>query len=114
MREIKFRAWDKKNRKWENFAHITLDGQYWQPVKTVDYEDIILMQYTGLKDKNGKEIYEGDIYKLKDDRTFTVLESLQQFFESKELGENEFGDDFSTLEILGNIYENPDLLNIKK
>lgn len=49
MRELKFRAWDRDNKLMvENVSHIQRDG-------------LVVMQHTGLKDKNGKEIYEGDI-----------------------------------------------------
>ena len=67
MREIKFRVWCKNKNEWESdYWHLTPDGQmidvlHNQPLK---HDNHVLMQYTGLKDKNGKEIYEGDIVKI--------------------------------------------------
>ena len=75
------------------------------------FEDYNIMQYTGLKDKNGKEIYEGDIAKC--DNTIWVVrfddENAQFFIKGGSMttavSRLKFG------ELIGNIYENPDLIN---
>ena len=125
MRDIRFRAWSKKDNCWQGgfcihstglvSCLISPDGDaHWDEEK----EDLILMQYTNLKDKNGGEIYEGDIYKHapheygfhRNDPDLYVVESMQNFFEEKGLYEGEYGDDFGFVEVIGNIYENPELL----
>jgi len=115
MREIKFRAWDKKNKKMDMFAHNrAYFGSRAENPKAFD--DIILMQYTGLKDKNGKEIYEGDIVKyceeyIQEDLikwSNGIIEYGGSGFKIDGKGELDFyGDD---IEIIGNVYQNKDLL----
>lgn len=105
-REIKFRAWDTKRNRWcDSFS---VNG-----VGAVDAsEGVILMQYTGLKDKNGKEIYEGDVVKwgagVKETVIFRdakfCIEGIDSY--SIPLLKNDCKD----FEIIGNIYENPELL----
>ena len=67
MREIKFRAWNEvleKMYSWNEFLNTNMKQTFIAPESTA----MILMQYTGLKDKNGKEIYEGDrVYIIPED-----------------------------------------------
>lgn len=132
MREIKFRAYDRKNKQFvsvgQNFdvdngfeAQIYLGAKFING-KEVE-QDIVLMQYTGLHDKNGKEIYEGDIVTFKR-RTNDINISPMVAFASKEAiykgavvwgryGWKPWvyeGVDESSFEVIGNIYENPELL----
>lgn len=122
MREIKFRAWDEKKKIMDNEIHLSEHG------KSMDYDhgtysgdnDDIVMQYTGLKDKNGKEIYEGDII---EEYTYIAYcddcHGYAMFFSNIE--KNPYcagcGGDFMWREfneyppeVIGNIHENPELL----
>ena len=112
-REIKFRAWDKVEDIMiyvdEIIWHIKyLSGTHKRGGTTGKFKDYILMQYTGLKDKNGKEIYEGDILEWHED-----IKEIVDFYEgSFYVGKRIFGVDVwsGDFEIIGNIYENKDLL----
>lgn len=130
MREIKFRIFEYnkmhypkqyKENKFDNYF-IDLNGElkYYQNCYDggfFDTENAKLMQFTGLHDKNGKEIYEGDIAKVEkidlaqiiwdEDRMAWGIKPINDFyFDSPLLADNT---DLE-LEIIGNIYENPELL----
>lgn len=102
MREIKFRAWDGKEMI-ESFDR-TYD---WE-----NRENFTLMQFTGLKDKNGKEIYEGDIVQISVGRPGITEKKIAKIVEWRnEI--SQFKPDFmrkGTAVIIGNIYQNPELL----
>jgi uncharacterized phage protein (TIGR01671 family) len=115
MREIKFRAWDKDSCVWQRMFNITSDGRF-TIGNGADYSNkIILMQYTGLKDKNGKEIYEGDILKTRGGIIEKVEWSKSQSgdgFGVEAVGWIDYANTYGeSVEVVGNIYENPELLN---
>jgi uncharacterized phage protein (TIGR01671 family) len=117
MREIKFRAWDKLNEEMatvdcfdNNHVGIKLKRGY----ATAPRKDCVLMQYTGLKDKNGKEIYEGDIVFETGNgkRTIKWIKEIAGFGFRSKTGITPLYNNF--FEVIGNIYENPNLLTEEK
>lgn len=112
MREIKFRAWDKENKE---MVEVELLGKRVLLVKDGEWENIEnfeVMQYTGLKDKNGKEIYEGDIVNCFRHEGFEfVTTRLGAHGIETQLGFYPFIEVYGYAEVLGNIYENPELLD---
>ena len=122
-RPIKFRAWDKtSNVMRTDISSIDYDseGNICQ-INVIDGTDIlfpdkeaVLMQYTGLKDKNGVEIYEGDIVALSeefDEDGFYAVEWQVNGYWLDGWDGNEYGfPDESNLEVIGNIYEHGHLL----
>jgi uncharacterized phage protein (TIGR01671 family) len=137
MREIKFRVWDKELNimSYDNddllvmFLGKDICVAYDTPADNGEIKHYELMQYIGLKDKNGKEVYEGDIVKFMDEETiysdcgyeYNEFINTGKIIFNKEL----MGWDITNrnmdleeiwhyseyIEVIGNIYENPELLD---
>ena len=131
MREIKFRAWNSESNNiiyqdkegWFQDAYLG-GNDYYQTTSNItvlqNNNDIHLMQFTGLKDKDGVEIYEGDIvnYEFDDGGLLGVFEweNFRAQFGIKEISEDSVvwgvnsGDVSKRMTIVGNIHQNPELL----
>lgn len=126
MREIKFRAWEKNLKEIIPIHSINFENKMvniesaWRL-----FDEVVLMQFTGLKDKNGKEIYEGDILSTDLSRPYLIVEFRNGAFlyQCHDIGKDYYDimvpvyveinqDDYS--EVIGNIYENQELLEESK
>ncbi|ASU12185.1 hypothetical protein BKQ19_05245 [Lacticaseibacillus paracasei] len=123
MREIKFRAWDKENKKMAQVSRIDFGPG---GIKYL-VDDSVLLEYTGLHDKSGREIYEGDILKVTSEDGESYVATVKWFgdegypafdlagipaawcYESNALA-TIFESGVETCEVIGNIFENPELL----
>jgi len=118
MREIKFREWDKR----DNFMYLVRE-MYWLN-KGIEVDDgatvrdavvgdnTELMQYTGLKDKNGIEIYEGDICEHQNPQEQNYVEYRLGVWCLMPHGLYLHDEDMM-VEVIGNIWESPELLEVK-
>lgn len=129
MREIKFRAWNKEKKIMcydnEDNTKEYFDGINSTEIGFINYRLSIpkddsdwyfrsrydVMQYTGLKDNNGKEIYERDIVQFDSFRDFTERYEVEYTsYGEWGIGVHRLAMRFKACEVIGNIYENPELL----
>ena len=123
MRETKFRAYHKERKEMFEIASIDFEEKKAAlsngtiKLLNVDFKQFELLQYTGLKDKNGKEIYEGDILFFRDENMKYIVVWQDTAFIIKSIEIRKYLEKMCWLddteiccEIVGNIYENKKLL----
>lgn len=129
MREIAFRAWDKKNKWMDDDFYLRSDGRpYDRASKTYDTpnleiestDDLVVMQFTGLHDKNGVKIFEGDIIESAGHFAQIRYSNIQCGFCAAELHDfncySVFPQPFlgrDKCQVIGSIHQNPELLEKK-
>lgn len=119
MREIKFRAWFEKFKEMYTVKMVDLQREiaYFDKYNYRSFYDIDLMQYTGLKDKNNKEIYEGDIVILHNGKYKVIFNTEEARFvlrnDKFEMNIPFTNNNNERMEVLGNVYENLELLGGK-
>ena len=137
-RKIKFRTWDKDNKCWYHSTQLVIRPYSGKVNDGATTPNVELIQYTGLIDKNGKEIYEGDIIQLVNEdlevikvvcefgaanrQIFDNLVEITGFYFKRicddrktfPIVNNYLGKhDLELFEVIGNIYENPELLEVE-
>jgi uncharacterized phage protein (TIGR01671 family) len=129
MEDVKFRAWDGERKRMDYdpmFRCMWNDGSGGIPVATfkinqAKFEPIALMQFVGLKDRKDKDVYEEDIVRAKSNRTKKIITGVVKWqtweaaFRLVVKGDYCYRiDDIHNAQVIGNIYENPELLGVAK
>ena len=126
----RYRAWDKNLKTMYEVdvimsidfgeSEICVKTLFFEQTNRYNFDDIVLMQSTGLRDKNGKEIFEGDILEVNDWLEVVSFSEEKAMFVSKGIGFPEtslydlLDSDIFTVEIIGNIYTNPKLAEVEQ
>lgn len=129
----RYRAWDRIHKTMYEVddivsidfgkSEISVKTLFFEQTNRYDFDDIVLMQSTGLRDKNGKEIFEGDIVSIETDEENVKVEVSWDskhalfVFESKKYNEKEalgelFEDNSYPFKIIGNVWKDPELSEI--
>jgi len=114
MKDIKFRIWDKDTNTMIYKGFVVADGRIGVLICSDEFDELdnaVAMQYTGLKDKNGKMVYEGDV--LKSDGFQGVIEFKGGEFRFRYTCYDRYDRIWEMnyhAEVIGNIWENPELL----
>ena len=119
MRELKFRAWDGEDM----YIPEIQENEQGENINDwfASFRNVTLMQYTGLKDKNGKEIYEGDVVTwvergMKNCKAVGQVSwdkdgwNVQDFYNGSQDEPGRAFSENAEVEIIGNIWENPELI----
>jgi uncharacterized phage protein (TIGR01671 family) len=127
QRQLKFRVWDKLEKRfiypdkgYQGHYVLSLDGKFHNLQNGSGGDECVVQQFTGYYDKNGKDIYEGDVFKNDGDKNWDFVEFKDGQWQANLRGARVFslyemfGDDIGTgdyPEVIGNIFENSELLN---
>ncbi len=114
QRKIKFRVWDKINKRFVTNVNQDSETKLNYDTKFLVYwNNYEFMQFTGLKDKNVKEIYEGDIVKYMDKYVMKIVWNIEGFWEminEENKIRGPIGNYIGFMEVIGNICENKELI----